>query len=303
MSKKRQRKQDDQGEEEVESPLRAMLGGGRTALVMVAVVAAMGIGGWWLWQRVGPQVLADQQYQLDPAQIEITPPPAWIRADVRAEVVRDGSLDSGVSMLESELARQIADAFALHPWVAEVKEVQLEYPGGAKVALVYRKPVAVAKIEGSSNLELYPFSAAGVRLPESDLTPAEKRRIPRLAGVTALPVVGSAASDPIVIGGSRLADLLLADWESLRLAKIVPAPPADTRQSGAPIIFELTALNGARVIWGPAPVGSPDAGATTRLEQLRELAQAPGGIAPQQIYDLRQTGKAKTARAGENRPD
>ena len=56
-----------------------------TALGVLAVLA---IGGWQLWQVVGQRVAADPHYRVTAASIETTPPPAWVRSDIRSEVFR-----------------------------------------------------------------------------------------------------------------------------------------------------------------------------------------------------------------------
>ena len=62
--------------------------------------------------------------------------PAWIHTDVKAEVIRNASLDAALSVLDDNLTVNIAQAFALHPWVAKVTRVSKHHPARVKVEVV-----------------------------------------------------------------------------------------------------------------------------------------------------------------------
>lgn len=99
------------------------------------LILAAGGGMWYfVWQRVKSHVLAEADYQLDPKNIEITPaPPKWIHADIKAEVIRDGSLAKSLSILDPELTVHVKRAFGLHPWIAEVHRVSKRHPASVEV--------------------------------------------------------------------------------------------------------------------------------------------------------------------------
>src|ERR1700691_5990881 len=93
-------------------------------LVFVGVFVAVCVVGWkMLWERVREQVLSAAEYRIDADQIEVTELPPWIHIDpkkFKADVLRDASLDGPLSMLDNELTVHLAQAFAMHPWVAKV---------------------------------------------------------------------------------------------------------------------------------------------------------------------------------------
>ncbi len=253
--------------------LRGRLG---AVLLFVLVLLSMAGAGRLLWQQIGPTVVRSENYRLDPQQIEITPQPAWIRANVKAEVVRDASLDEGLSILDDQLAERIAQAFAFHPWVAKVERVRKVHPRKVQVDLIYRRPVVMVSLDGSSNLDLLPLDAEGVHLPNSDFSPLEKRRFPRLVGIDSLPLVGQRATDPRVLGGAHLAALLGDFWHLFQLARIVPVPASDGQSER----FELITRAGTRIIWGAAPGAEPEGepNADEKLARLRRHLKEYGTL-------------------------
>lgn len=276
------------------APLAGLLTGRmRTAALMGLLLVGLALAGRAVWNWLGPQITASDDYRLDPRNIEITPQPDYIRSNVKAEVVRDASLDAGLSMLDERLTERIAEAFAYHPWVAEVKRVTKTYPGKVTVELTYRRPVMMVSLAGSSNLDLLPVDAEGYRLPGSDFSSLEKRRFPRLVGIAALPLVGQQSSDPRVRGGARLAALLGAVWQEFHLARIVPVPATQT-DAGR---FELITRTGGRVVWGAAPGKEPEGEpkAQEKLARLRRHFKEYGTLddAHQASLDVRYEAKRR----------
>lgn len=243
-------------------------------ILLFAIWGAAGAGLWMTgWGHVHKHVMASTEYQLDPSNIEITPPTAWIHSDVRAEVVRNASLDTSLSLLDDHLTLQIAQAFAGHPWVAKVTRVSKYYPARVQVELVYRQPVAMVEVTGG----LLPVDGEGVLLPSDDFSPAEARRFPRLAEIKTVPIgpQGTRWGDARVAGGARLAALLVDDWREWNLARIIPTvPPAGVRSSDD-ISYELISQGGMRVLWGHAP-GSERAGDPSAADKLGRLRQYAG---------------------------
>jgi hypothetical protein len=244
------------------------------------------------WQYVRPLVVSDRQYALDPRRIHITPPPPWIRADVRTEVLRDASLDRPLSILDEHLAERVATAFQFHPWVAEVRQVTKQNGPSVHVALVYRKPVLMVEIAGRDTPSLLPSDVEGVRLPDEGSSPAEKQQYPRLAGVAGEPLVGQRWSDKRVAGAARLAALLVDVWEQRQLARIVASPPPETDDDRHPS-YELVARSGRRFLWGRAP-GMPippdELPTSEKLSRLERLVNQYGsleGSDTSEVLDLR----------------
>src|SRR5438132_13522252 len=79
----------------------------------LAILAVLGVGAHLLWRRTAPIVARDPQYLLSAERIQITPPPVWIRSDIKTQVLRDSGLIGTVSVLDDwdSLARRVKDAF------------------------------------------------------------------------------------------------------------------------------------------------------------------------------------------------
>lgn len=277
---------------------RNSLAGWAVRWLLVAIVVGGVLGGSWyaLWARVRSHVVAGSEYQLDPRNIEITPPPAWIRADIRAEVIRDPNL-SGLSILSPDITVRIAQAFSLHPWVAKVNRVSKRHPAGVQVELAYREPVLLVQTASGA----YPVDADGVVLPSEDFAPADARKYLVLTDIASKPAgpVGTAWGDARVTGAGRLASLLKTHWQDLKLFRMV-ATNSGGLSSLRDVQFDLFTHANSRVVWGRAPgfevTGEPAAKA--KLDQLlayvAEHGSLEGKVGPQQL-DVQSGGGVRTS--------
>jgi hypothetical protein len=91
---------------------------------IVVAGAALALG-WLAWSRLGERVRGDSDLVLHPEAIRLEGAAPWIRADLKAEALRDASLDRGLPLDDPELVRRLARAFAMHPWVREVVAVRV----------------------------------------------------------------------------------------------------------------------------------------------------------------------------------
>jgi hypothetical protein len=244
-------------------PLLGLVFGGplRRALPLIAVSAAVGGVGYWAWTEQAPRIAVEQHYLVGLDAISITPPPEWITTDVKTEALRDGSIDLPVSVLDPQLVERLAKAFSFHPWVAEVKQVR-KSTGAVDVELVYRRPVCMVELPPTdTGRGLYAVDADGTLLPSRDFLGETKKaaRYPRLGGFTPAEVarVGARWPDTRVVGGAKIAALLVDCWSRLNLAKITPAEEA-TNPTALPT-FELVTAGGSRVLWGHPPGAENDA--------------------------------------------
>jgi hypothetical protein len=279
----------------------------RMAAVLLLLVA-MGSGGYALWRSVRTQVLEAPQFIVTPDTVTVTPPPPWIRSDVKAEVVRDINLAGPVSVLDEDVGERFYEAFAAHPWVGKVVRVLKRPPAGVQVDLLYRRPVLMVQVtEG-----LLPVDAEAVQLLTADFSPLEASRYPRLIdiGSATPPPAGTRWSDTRVRSAARLAAVLVDAWHELGLHHIALAPET----AGLPanqFEFELFTKSGTRVSWGLAPDDKDDdrATATDKLARLRNYATEHGTLdgprGPQNL-DLRaphgvQVSPRTAAKSGERR--
>jgi hypothetical protein len=272
---------------------------GRFVLLAIVLLMALGIGPHLIWRHIGPRVLSGANYQLLPQHIELQPPPdsvRWIRRDVKAEIVRDASLDRPLLILDDDLAARIYRAVAMHPWVERVHRVQKHHPARVTVDVTYRRPVAMVERPGQGGA-LLPVDGAGIVLPPEDFSPIEATRYPRIVAISTSPLgVGSRWADSRVIGAASLAALLGDRWRTLNLERIVPSERPDGPPGSDEFAFELWTRWGTRIHWGRAP-GSDAAGelsAEEKLARLMHYAEQFGSLdepGDGHEFDLRQRGE------------
>ncbi|HEX4130976.1 MAG TPA: hypothetical protein VHZ24_13115 [Pirellulales bacterium] len=250
----------------------------RAIAAVVLAVAAIGAGRW-TWQSISTRLAADPRYRLDPQQITMTPKPEWVRADVLAEVLRDGSLDNGPSLLDPRLAQRAAKAFEMHPWVARTLEVRKLSPAGLDVRLEYRRPACMVEVPGG----LFAVDEHAVLLPSADFGAADAQKYPRLSGISTITEgpVGTRWEDPIVQGGAQVAAAVAEVWQEYRFVRIVPSAMHGTTASHEPQ-FEILTRRGTRVRWGYAPSAdlSGEPTAAEKLARLKKYVAAHGSLDP-----------------------
>jgi hypothetical protein len=246
-------------------------------------VLAVGFVGNLAWKHYLPQIARHPQYQIAADHIHISPLPAWIRADVKAEVLRDSSLIGKLSVIEDhqQLQKRVRDAFAFHPWVEEVGAIKIDLPASLDVELKYRRPVAAVETVDKSTVSYMPIDARGVRLPEGDFTDYERRSLPRISGVAGVPSVGDRWEDERVSNAADLAAKLADVWGQLRLVEIIPSLHAQVRGEVSFFAFEIMTSGGTRIVWGAAPGREADAAESTfeaKRKRLLEYAATHGQL-------------------------
>src|SRR5487761_1188260 len=253
------------------------------------VLSAAASGGYALWRAVRAQVLASPRYLVAAENVNVSPPPKWIRSDVKNEVVREINLAGPVSVLDEDLGERFYEAFAAHPWVAKVERVLKRPPAGVDVALVYRRPVLMVHVAGG----LLPVDAEGIQLLTADFSPLEAARYPRLVevGSATPPPAGTQWTDARVVAAAALAAPLIDAWEDLGLQHLALASEQAATGAGA-FEFDLFTKGGTRIAWGAAPTAKPadQAAAADKLGRLRhyhaEHNTLDGARGPQDL-DLR----------------
>jgi hypothetical protein len=274
----------------------------RRAILAATVILGLACyAGFHLWSTVKDEVARSPEYALALHQIHITTPPPWIRADVKAEALRDSSLDRGVSILDERLAERLSEAFSFHPWVQRVEKVSVHYPARVEIDLVYRRPAAmIAVSEG-----LFPVDENGVLLPSGDFTPAQARRYPRIEGMASQPLgpIGTPWGDADVADAVRIAVALRPVWEDLDLYSIRRQTNGGPPPTNGSAEYELVTAQGGVVPWGRAPgkERKDESKLVEKVERLRKLAEKFGrldGSPAGGQMDLRVPGGRRTAARG-----
>jgi cell division septal protein FtsQ len=212
----------------------------------VALTAAVPVG----LKRL-PKLHERPEYRLQTANISINEPPRYVPSDLLQQVIELAELPDELSLLDDGLVARVASSFARHPWVAEVVEVKKAAPARLTVTLRYRCPIAMVKVQQG----VYPVDVEGRLLPPADFSVAETARYPLILNVKSTPLgpAGQMWGDATVVAAARLADILQADWEQLKLAAIYAPRQTVASQSIADVQLELVTEGGSHILWGRAP--------------------------------------------------
>ena len=265
------------------------VGRGRRMTLTALLLTAFVVGWCFAWRGVQDRVLGAPDFLIGPQQVEITPPPAWIHSDVRAEVFRGASLDRPLSIMDERLTEQMAAAFSLHPWVAKVNQVRKHHPARLVVELEYRRPVMMVDTPGG----LLPVDGHGSLLPTGDFSSIEAAAYPRLVGVDTAPVgtIGQPWGDARVAGAAMIARAIGPRWRELDLAEIAAIARAEGGQPDD-FLYALRTRTGVEILWGrafrAAAAGeSPTEGKVAKLVDLVSRYGALGELRGAGVIDLR----------------
>jgi hypothetical protein len=276
-------------------------GSWRRVVLAVAFVGALVGGVGYAWNRWGREITSGPQFQLTADKIDVTPPPAWVRSDVKAEVIQDSSLE-GMSLLDRQLTVKVAQAFSMHSWVEKVSRVSKlgqRHPARVQVELTYRKPVAMVEVTMNGQPGLLPVDAEGILLPPQDFSADEVRLHPRISVPDTSPMgpVGTNWGDGRVHDAAAIASLIQDSWKQIGLFRI-QVSTAEQPELPGEYVFEFQTRQGARVIWGRAPRLRDPADrkmATAKLEKLQGIVQQQGTLEDEPsstVVDLRQGPRA-----------
>ena len=196
------------------------------------------------------------EYRFETARMQVSTPNRWVPRDFVKLLVDQDRLPAEVSLLEPGLAERIATALAAEPWVKEVVAVRITR-SGISADLKYRVPVLL--IEGRTGM--YPVDRDSTLLPPTDFAVSDLNRFPRLKGIVTTPAgpAGTLWNDTVVLGGARLAEVLVPDgdmtiyWDRFQLEAIEAPPRATATLTLADISYELITRGRSRIVWGRAP--------------------------------------------------
>jgi hypothetical protein len=249
-------------------------------VLALAVIFVLGWGLQSIWKWVEPSIIHREPYLLLAERITMTPQPEWIASDIRAEVIRNASLDQRLSILDEAFMGVVQDAFALHPWIASVDKITKQYPAGVYVDVTFRKPVAVVELASEEGMLLVPLDANAVVLPIADVPEIRKRYMPRIQNIVDRPPAGQKWDNPRVTGAVDLAVRLADQWEPLFLVDILPSTRPEILEEHRFYVYDLMTRGGTRVVWGAAPGMSPpgEADFATKLERLKRCVSEHGSL-------------------------
>ena len=237
------------------------------SILVFALFGGLGVLGWFAIRNTLPQ---RAEYRLSAEFVHVPAAPPWVPADFVESVLRNSDLTSA-SLLESDIAEKLAKAFAADSWVESVVRVELRFPSGANVDVVYRRPIAVVEVAQG----LLPVDPNGVLLRTDyfiNVAPEKKYDYLRIVGIRSTPLggVGTAWGDPLVHASARLAELLADVAEPLELTAILPGSGKNQ------VVFRLKTAAGTEIVWGR--FDTDDLKNDAKKKRLCELAEQYGSL-------------------------
>ena len=201
-----------------------------------------------------PELSERDEYQYPLSELRLSPPHEWVPSTFVQDVLDDAELPETVSLLDTTLTRDLAEAFANHPWVQQVEQVRITPDRQIEVAIAYRHPRAMVELSAGT----YPIDEDGVLLPPSDFSPADIGRFPLITGIATPPQgpAGTSWGSDQVLSAAHLAVLLTPErdldkyWNRFGLKAIRPLSPGDGK---GPPTFVLKTVGESEIIWGHAP--------------------------------------------------
>ena len=238
----------------------------RAGLAALAVAAAAAAGGWLAWERYGPATAAQRDGILFPEDVTVEGLGPWVVCDLRTEALRNASLDGGLPLADAELPQRLERAFLMHPWVSDVRRVELRHPAAAIVELRCREPVAMVSWRGG----LLAIDSEGVVLPSADFTAESAAGYPKVTGIESSPLglEGTRWGDPAIDEAAAVAAAVGPEWRALELREIRPVAAAGGRA------WELVAADRRVFHFGSAPGREPsgEPTAAVKIGRLQTLA-------------------------------
>jgi hypothetical protein len=254
------------------------------AVVLGPALVLGGLIGLGQWAR--EQIRDQDRYTFRFPDIDCTPPPGQERQDFLDEVQYLAGLPEQLHLLDEDLRKRLAEAFAQHPWVEKVDQVVIEAPRQVHVRLTYRTPVLAVTGTARKGLGILDSRLPGREAAKNFLATAravDKHGIllPRSASMHGLPVLstnvqpaagpsGTSWGDARVEIAARTADYLrpyqerlpLQDLEATKEGLILSTPP------------------GVRVLWGSPPGAeqSGEASAAQKVDRLLGYCKQHGNL-------------------------
>jgi hypothetical protein len=208
------------------------------------------------------------RYSLAFSEIQCDFPPGQTRADFLSEVQYLAGMPGRVRLLDESLPARLAEAFAAHPWVQRVEQVQILSTHDVRASLVFRNPLLAVKLSRSSSApSVRVVDEQGVLLPTS--APAEGLPTLTVEGKTAPSSAGRPWDTPAVTEASRIA-ALCQPHKPLRFSALGKAPEG----------WVLQTPGNSRVIWGrpPGAERNDESPAAQKVQRLLVYCSKYGGL-------------------------
>ena len=208
------------------------------------------------------------RYSLAFSEIQCEAPPGQARADFLCEVQYLAGMPGRLRLLEEGVAARLAEAFAAHPWVRRVEQVQILPTHEVRVLLQFRSPSLAVKLSRSSTTPcVRVVDEQGVLLPTS--APADGLPTLTVEAKTAPNSAGKPWDTPAVSDASRIV-ALCRPHKPLRFSALAKD------QEG----WVLETPGKSRIIWGRAPGAerNDESPAAQKVQRLLVYCSKYGGL-------------------------
>ncbi len=201
------------------------------------------------------------------AAVRCPAPPGLGREEFLSEVQYLAGLPGRIRLGDGDVARRLAEGFAVHPWVERVDRVEVRSPADVRVALTFRAPVlAVRWTRASTDPGVRAVDRRGILLP----TGAATERLPVL--VTARAPAGPAGTpwgDAAVTAAAATVGYLARYGGQVGLETV--------EVDGAGLLLRM--MEGTRIRWGkpPGEEASDECPAEEKVRRILEIGRRPAG--------------------------
>ncbi|MEM9368004.1 MAG: hypothetical protein AAGD07_18585 [Planctomycetota bacterium] len=232
--------------------------------------------GYVAWHSWGVHHVGRQLYGIDPAAVQISPRPAYIRSEIVSTVFQDADLGS-LSLLNPQATARVADAFAAHPWIRNVVGVRKLSNGHLDIRVDYRQPVGMVYVssqEGETGF--IAIDGESVCLPTQDFSTADAMEYAHIVvpGAYFTGTYGKPFGDDRVAASALLASLLRPHREKL---EIVSIGVHGDRRTNPVVQLEVADAKGNRWFWGSSPGAEAPGENPPQMKLESLLSGAPPG--------------------------
>jgi hypothetical protein len=170
---------------------------GRGLLLLALAGGVLG-GVVWMGRQALEQLRGQDRYTIPLSDVQCEPPAGMDRVDFIDEVQYLAGLPAELHVLDDNMPRRLAAAFARHPWVEKVEQVQVMAGNTVRVRLRYRTPVLAVPWNGT----LRAVDAGAVLLPADAATDG----LPIYQGIPLPPhgPAGTCWNDPDLLAAAQL---------------------------------------------------------------------------------------------------
>ncbi|NIA21310.1 MAG: hypothetical protein GWP05_04935 [Anaerolineaceae bacterium] len=230
---------------------------------MAAAFSAVGMAAVYALSIWRTTLARDEQYCIRTADLKLVQKTTWMTPEIAGEIQASlRQLPPRLSLMDRTTSELVAKCLEKNPWIREVYHVRLDSPklggrsNGLEVSMAFRRPIAFVEVGRGSGARYIMVDRQGVRLGADSYEDPElgDRRLLTIVGVeTEAPVAGRLWSDPAVLAGAQVADLLRSRVARFNLYRIDVSNVEKRRDPRKKEIVLYTKRSRTCILWGRPP--------------------------------------------------